>query len=205
MIGAIMSGGLGSRMGGVEKPMIMLGGKSFVERVADALKESNSFSKIVAAVSPNTPQTKEFLSSRAIEVIDTPGAGYSQDLSLALSTLAPDKVLIVPADLPLLTAETVREVAKKLSSHDAPAVSAIMDRSFVESIGVTPSVVIGDKCHSGITLFDAGQVSDKPVEELYVTINMKEMAVNVNTKKEKEMAELLLIQHAKDLARDEGL
>lgn len=201
----MMSGGLGSRMGGVEKLMIMLGGKSFVERVADALKESGSFSRIVSAVSPNTPQTKQLLTSLGIEVIDTLGAGYSQDLSLLLSTLAPDRVLIVSADLPLLTAETVREVAKKLSSHNAPAVSAVMDRSFVESLGMMPSVVIGDKCHSGITLFDAGQVSDKPVKELYVTMNMKEIAVNVNTKKEKEMAELLLVQHAKDLARDEGL
>lgn len=205
MIGAMMSGGLGSRMGGGEKPMTMVGGKSLAERVADALKGSNSFSRIVAAVSPNTPLTKQLLSSLGFEVIDTSGTGYSHDLSLLLSVLAPEKVLIVPADLPLLTAETVREVAIKLSPHNAPAVSAVLDRSFVESIGITPSVIIGDKCHSGITLFDAGRVGDKPVEELYFTINIKEIAVNVNTKTEKEMAELLLVQHAEDLAQDEGL
>lgn len=200
-----MAGGLGSRMGRMEKPMIMLGGKTLVERVAYALKGSKNFSRIVAAVSPNTPQTRQLLSSLGIEVIDTSGAGYSQDLSLLLSVLAPEKVLIVPADLPLLTAETVRKIAIKLSSHNAPAVSAVTDRSFVESLGITPSVVIGDKCHSGITFFDSGRVGLKPVEELYFTMNMKEIVVNVNTKKEKEMAELLLVQHAEDLTRDEGL
>ena len=62
MIGAIMCGGLGTRMRRVEKPMITAGDRRFVERVYAALEESKSFTRIVAAVSPNTPQTKEFLS-----------------------------------------------------------------------------------------------------------------------------------------------
>ena len=196
IIGAMMCGGLGTRMGRVEKPMMTAGGRRFVERVYAALEESKSFTRIVAAVSPNTPQTKEFLSSFGIEIIETPGAGYSQDLSFLLPILAPDRVLIVPADLPLLTPEAINEICQKLSSQNAPAVSAVLNTSFVKNLGVTPSVVIDDnKCHSGITLFNASRISDKPVEELYVTVNMIEIAVNVNTKKEKELAERLLIQH----------
>lgn len=212
MIGAIMCGGLGSRMGGVEKPMMTIGGKRFVERVHEALAGSGSFSRIVAAVSPNTPKTREFLLRAGIEVIDTPGSGYPQDLSLLLSKLASEKVMVVPADLPLLNGKVVRKAVKKLlllspSSPDAPpAVSIAVDRSFAESLGMTPSVVIGDrKCHSGITLFFGAVQGDRPVEELYVTMNEREIAVNVNTKEEKELAELLLVQHAQDLARDEGL
>lgn len=201
-----MCGGLGSRMGaGEEKPMAKLGGRHFVERVLAALKESGSFTRIAAAVSPATPRTKEFLRPLNVDVIDTPGDGYSSDLSFLLAALAPDKVLVVPADVPLLTAQLVRDMVSVLSTNNAPAASVVMDKAFVEDLGVTPSVVIGDMCHSGITLFDASRVSDKPVDERYVKMNRAEIAVNVNTKKEKELAELLLVQHAQDLARDEGL
>lgn len=218
-----MCGGLGTRMGGVEKPMLTAGGKRFVERVHAALAGSGSFSRIVAAVSPNnTPQTRKFLLQAGVivEVIDTPGSGYSQDLSLLLSKLAPEKVMVVPVDLPLLNAEIIRKAVNKLlrsslSHDDAPAVSIVVDKSFAESLGITPSVVVtGDKCHSGITLFDAGAAAvaavrgeggNKLIEERYVTMNEREIAMNVNTKEEKELAELLLVQHAQDLARDDGL
>lgn len=205
MIAAIMCGGRGSRMGeGEEKPMMALGGRRFVERVLSAVRESGDFTRIVAAVSPNAPRTREFLSALDVEIMDTPGSGYHQDLSLLLSALAPERVLVLPADVPLLTASTVNELVAALSPHDAPAVSAVMDRDFVEGLGVVPSVVIGSRCHSGITLFDAGQVCNSAVDEYYVTMNRREIALNVNTKKEKELAELL-VQNAQDLARDKGL
>jgi adenosylcobinamide-phosphate guanylyltransferase len=205
MIGAIMCGGLGSRMGEAEeKPMIALGGRRFVERVLAALKESGSFTRIVAAASPNAPKTREFLSTLDVEMMDTPGKGYPQDLSLLLSALAPERVIVVPADIPLLTAGVVRDMVAALSLHDEPAVSIVMDRSFVEGLGVRPSVVVGSQCHSGITLFDTGQICNSAVDERYVTMNRREIAVNVNTKREKELAELL-VQDAQDLAHDKGL
>jgi adenosylcobinamide-phosphate guanylyltransferase len=193
MIGAIMCGGLGSRMGtSEEKPMLTLGGRRFVERVLAALRESGSFARIVAAVSPNTPRTREFLSARGVKIMDTPGREYHQDLSLLLPALAPERVLVVPADIPLLTAGTVRDIVAALLPRDEPAVSIVMDGSFVEGLGVRPSVIVGGRCHSGITLFDAGRVRNGAVDEHYVTMNRREVALNVNTKKEKELAELLV-------------
>jgi adenosylcobinamide-phosphate guanylyltransferase len=198
-----MCGGAGSRLGtGEEKPMIELAGKRYVERVIGALEKSGRFERIVAAVSPKTPKTREFLASRGIEIVDTQGAGYPQDLSLLLARLAGEKALVVPADVPLLTPDVVRDALDLLLKEKAPAASLVSEKSFVEKLGITPSVLVGDLCHSGITLFDAG-VSGQ-VEERYVKMNRAEIAVNVNTKGEKELAELL-VKRGDDLAKDLGI
>lgn len=201
MIAAIMSGGRGSRMKtDEEKPLVKVAGKSLVERVLAALKESGRFERIVAVTSPNAPRTRESLWSLRVEVIETPGGGYPHDLSVLLAAFAREKVLVVPADLPLLTAKIVAEIVDNIS-QPAPAVSIVLEKSFVEGLGVKPSVVVGGYCHSGITRFSG---VNGPVKERYVVMNSAEIAVNVNTKEEKELAELL-VQNAQDLARNEGL
>jgi adenosylcobinamide-phosphate guanylyltransferase len=78
-----MCGGRASRMKnpGMEKPLLKVDGVAMVERVVSALASSDRFDRIVAATSPNTPKTNEFLKSKGIETIETAGEGYSQDLS----------------------------------------------------------------------------------------------------------------------------
>jgi GTP:adenosylcobinamide-phosphate guanylyltransferase len=185
-----------------EKPMTELAGKRFVERVVLALQGSGRFERIVAAVSPSTPETKKFLLSAGIaETMDTPGVGYPQDLSILLEKLAPARVLVVPADVPLLTAETVGEIMDKLAEVDAPAASIAVEKSFVEDLGVVPSVAFGNLCHSGITLFDTARAKKGAAEERYVIMNRTEIALNVNTKREIKLAESL-VKSANDLAGD---
>jgi adenosylcobinamide-phosphate guanylyltransferase len=191
LIAAVMCGGAGSRLGaGEEKPMSKLAGKYYIERVIDALEGSGRFERIVAAVSPKTLQTRKFLASRGIEVVDTPGAGYPQDLSVLLAKLAPERVLVVPADIPLATPAAISEAIELLAREQGLAVSLVFEKSFVEKLGITPSVLVGDLCHSGITLFDSR--ASGQVEERYVTLNRAELAMNVNTKREKELAESLV-------------
>lgn len=203
MIGAVMCGGAGSRLdAGEEKPMSELAGKYYIERMIDALEKSGRFERVVAAVSPKTPRTRKFLASRGIEIIDTPGAGYPQDLSVLLARLAPERVLVVPADIPLATPAAIAGVTALLAKKRGPAVSLVFEKNFVEKLGLTPSVLVGDLCHSGITLFDSRASGE--VEEHYVTRNMAELAMNVNTKREKELAELL-VKRGDYFAKDLGL
>ncbi len=192
-----MCGGVGSRMNaGVEKPLLQLAGKTFIERVLLALKDSGKFSRIVAVVSPNTPKTRQFALSTGVEVIDTAGHGYSDDLSFLLSKLAPERVFVVPADLPLLTPRVVSDIVDVLQKPAYPAVSIVVEKKFVEKMGVKPSVLLeSGYCHSGITVFDTARIADY-MEEHYIKMNIPEIAVNVNTKEEKELAERLLIQRS---------
>jgi adenosylcobinamide-phosphate guanylyltransferase len=193
LIAAIMCGGRASRMqAGLEKPLLKVDGVAMIERVISALAGSGKFGRIVAAVSPNTPRTKEFLKSKGIEVIETAGEGYPQDLSRLLSRLKPEKVMVVPADVPLLDAQVVSDIVDVASNKQEPAVSMVLEKKFLENIGVKPSVVFGKYCHSGITIFDTAGVAGETVQERYVVMNRKEIALNVNTKEELELAELLV-------------
>jgi adenosylcobinamide-phosphate guanylyltransferase len=210
LIAAVMCGGRASRMkAGTEKPLLKVDGVPMVERVILALEGSRRFDRIIAVVSPSTPKTREFLAAKGIEIIETAGEGYSQDLSRMLSGLKPDKVFVAPADVPLLDSRVVSDIVALVANRAAPAVSVIMDKEFVEKLGVKPSIALelgGEKyCHSGITVFDAAKVSPGPVEEQHVVMNEVKVAVNVNTKEELGLAEKLLVQRAHDFAQNEGI
>jgi adenosylcobinamide-phosphate guanylyltransferase len=187
-----------------EKPMTELAGEYFIERILLALQGSGRFERILAAVSPNTPETRNFVrSTGGLETIDTLGAGYSQDLSTVLKKLAPAKVLVMPSDLPLLTVAIAQEIMDKLEDVGVPAASIAVEKSFVEDLGVTPSITFGNLCHSGITLFDTAQVKGE-IRESYIIMNRTEIALNVNTKREKEIAQSL-VKCANDLSSDKCL
>ncbi len=198
-----MCGGRASRMrqqqqGGIEKPLLKVDGVAMVERVISALAGSNRFDCIVGAVSPNTKKTNEFLKSKGIETIETSGEGYSKDLSYLLSKLKPQKVVVVPGDIPLLNSQIVNDILNTIDDDrqkQEPAISIILERGFVEGMGVNPSIVLMNQyCHSGITIFNTmAVVGTEPVEEHYLVMNRKEIALNVNTKEELELAEKLLL------------
>lgn len=204
LIAAIMCGGIASRMqqGGIEKPLLKVDGIAMVERVILALAGSDRFDRILAAISPNTPKTKELLKSKGIETIETPGEGYSNDLSYLLSKLKPQRVMVVPSDIPLLNSQIIGEILDAIDNNNnnnnnrkekGPAISIILEKGFVERTGAKPSIVVDQYCHSGITIFNTIYVGTEPVEEYYLVMNRKEIALNVNTKEELELAKKLLV------------
>lgn len=202
LIAAIMCGGRASRMqqGGIEKPLLKVDGIAMVERVILALAGSGRFDRILAAISPNTPKTKELLKSKGIETIETPGEGYSNDLSYLLSKLKPQRVMVVPSDIPLLNSQIISEILDAIDNSSSssrkekrPAFSIILEKGFVERTGAKPSIVVDQYCHSGITIFNTMYIGTEPVEEFYLVMNRKEIALNVNTKEELELAKKLLV------------
>ena len=203
LIAAIMCGGRASRMqqGGIEKPLLRVDGIAMVERVILALAGSGRFDRILAAISPNTPKTKELLKSKGIETIETPGEGYSNDLSHLLSKLKPQRVMVVPSDIPLLNSQIISEILDAIDNSSSsssrkekrPAFSILLEKEFVERTGAKPSIIVDQYCHSGITIFNTMYVGTEPVEEYYLVMNRKEIALNVNTKEELELAKKLLV------------
>jgi adenosylcobinamide-phosphate guanylyltransferase len=190
-----MCGGKARRMQqqtGTEKPLLKLDGSAMVEQVISSLVSSNRFDHIIAAVSPNAPQTSKFLKSKGIETIETSGEGYSQDLSHVLSQLQPQKVMVVPSDIPLLTPQVVNEILDTIHDRQEPAISIVLEKGFVEGTGAMPSIVFDQYCHSGITIFDTRAVGTGSVQECYLVMNRKEIALNVNTKEELEIVGKLL-------------
>jgi adenosylcobinamide-phosphate guanylyltransferase len=197
----LMCGGEGARMlGDVEKPLISVAGRPTVERVLQALRDSRRFGRIVAAVTPRTPATRRFLESRGVEILDTPGNGYSSDLAVALREMRPAKVFVISADMPLMSSHLVDEIVS--ARQVKPLLSVIMRSEFVLGLGITPSVTFNmdgsEYCHSGIILVNtSSDLGDGLIEDQeYLLMERVEIAVNVNTKKELRLAEKLLIQRA---------
>ena len=81
MIGLVMAGGSGSRMKFPAPEKLLLEcEKPIIFHVIDSLNDSHCFSKVFAATSPNSPDTKRVLEERGIETLDTQGNGYVNDL-----------------------------------------------------------------------------------------------------------------------------
>ena len=204
MIAAVMCGGAATRMkkARTEKPLLSVGGTPIITRVIQSLHEAQSFERVVAVVSPNAPTTRQFLESRGVETFETPGSGYSLDLSLVLKAMKPAKVFVISADMPLVGARVIGEILAAPQSR--PLLSVVLTNAFVESLGIAPSVAFSrggvDYCYAGISIFDTSHLSEeggvKVVDEEYIVRDDIELAVNVNTKEEMELAEKLLIQRA---------
>jgi adenosylcobinamide-phosphate guanylyltransferase len=203
MAAAIMCGGKGSRMQGlanIEKPLLKLKGKTMVELVLDTLLESEIFSKIVAATSSNTPITYSYLLasnlSHKIDVLQTEGISYSHDISTVLNTLRPATIFLVGADLPLLRSNDVKQIISK-RRLEYPCTSVVCDKRFVTNIGINPSITVcinmRQYCHSGISIIDSSKVcGSAALDEHYLVMNQKGVAVNVNTRSDLEIAEKLM-------------
>jgi adenosylcobinamide-phosphate guanylyltransferase len=202
MMAAIMCGGKGSRMQGfadIEKPLLKLNGKTMLELVVDTLLQSKNFSKILAATSSNSPNTKSYLLSNLLhkaDILQTEGIGYSNDISTVLNTLRPATIFLVTADLPLLTSKNVNRIVLNWK-REYPCTSVVSEKRFVTSMGINPSITVcidsRQYCYSGISIIDSSKAcSGAKIDEDYLIMNEKGVAVNVNTRSDFEIAEMLM-------------
>ena len=124
-----MAGGRGARMaksgGPREKLLVNYRGRPVVLGVLDALRGSGSVSEVYAATSPHAPAAAAALRRAGAGIVETAGAGYSADLAAAVSELArrgrAGPALVVPGDMPLLTAAAVRMLASEYAASESAA------------------------------------------------------------------------------------
>lgn len=187
MMGIIMAGGLGSRMGGRTEKLLLEYRKPVVLHVVDALRGSGAFSEVIAAVSPNAPRTAGILAEHGIRTVQTSGGGYSLDLGAMLSEAA-GGVLVVPGDLPLLDAEIVRCVVS-LYDPGREWTAVLVTGGFAGSLGIAcnfPMMHGGTSCcYTGVSLVNADMVNGlKPVPQSYEICDDERIAFNLNTAKD---------------------
>lgn len=204
MIGLVMAGGRGSRMGGgggagggAEKLLLPYRGRPVVARVVDALLESGCVDGVLAAVSPNSPGTRRYLLGRSrgagtgpggprLRTAETAGAGYVPDLAEALRAAGGGRVLAAPGDLPLLDGAAVRRIAA-LHGPGRAWTGIVTTRGFRESLGLSPGFGVdvgGAGCvHAGISVIDAARARGPgPVEEDHAVLDDRRVAFNLNTR-----------------------
>ena len=190
MIGLIMAGGKGTRMNLDNEKLLLEYKKPVIFHVVDSLKESNCFSKILALTSSNSPKTKKSLQDNNIEIFNTNGIGYVEDLTLVLQSIN-DSVLVTSGDLPLLDNEIIKKI---VSNYDPEKTwtSILVTNKFLISLGLESDYFVNhdnQKCnYTGISLINAKKInSSQNLHENYIIIDDKRIALNLNTKEDYEL------------------
>ena len=196
MIGLVMAGGSGSRMDFPAPEKLLLEYKKpIIFHVIDSLNDSHCFSKVFAATSPNSPDTKRVLEERGIETLDTQGNGYVNDLNFLLQKMD-GFVFVVSGDLPLLDEEIIQIMTEKFNSKNVWT-SFLVSKKFLNSLGLQSELLVhsakGIECtYSGISIINVNKlgIGKKPVKEYHIVLDDKRISFNLNTKKDYE-----LLQH----------
>ena len=190
MIGLVMAGGKGTRMNLDDEKLLLRYKKPIILHVVDSLNHSNCFSKVLAITSVNSPKTKKLLQENNIEIFDTDGSGYVEDLNSVLQTIN-DDVLITSGDLPLLKKEDVQKIVEYYDSKNIWT-SVLVTNKFLVSLGLQSEYSIdfeNKKCHfTGISLVNSKKISSfEKINENYTIIDERNIAFNLNTKEDYDL------------------
>ena len=207
----LMCGGKGSRLHAnsiakVEKPLLELKNRSLIEYMIEAIQNSKKNFKIYAAVSKNTVKTKEFLRNRyfnVVTLVETTGSGFSIDYLYVLrffkdkkkrkekngtQDCVNDKILFLPADLPLISSKTLDEITDLKQS--SPSIAIVVDKKIFIQNNFVPSAFVTEiskinHCYTGISLLDfhtvAGLEHVDQIREVPMVMNNLELVYNINT------------------------
>ncbi|MEM2144267.1 MAG: NTP transferase domain-containing protein [Candidatus Jordarchaeaceae archaeon] len=145
--GLIMAGGKNTRIKELgEKPLILLHGKPLIDYIQKAMTEATLIQKIYIAVSPHTTKTQEYLNKKTrnqpIQIIQTPGINYVEDLRYAINNYKLSNVLICPTDTPLLKGKLLDQVIKKFQKTDKPSLVTVVPLQLTLNLGLKPTTIM---------------------------------------------------------------
>ncbi|TRO50328.1 GTP--adenosylcobinamide-phosphate guanylyltransferase [Candidatus Bathyarchaeota archaeon] len=189
-----MAGGKGSRMAlSEEKPLLQVGGKPVIEYVLSALKKAKKVTSIVVAVSHYTPKTAEMLNKLRVSVVQTPGKDYVSDMRYAVRALKLQTVLAIGADFPLITAEVIDAIVQHYERCGKPSLSVAVSVETKTKLGLGGKYGFElngeDMVPAGINVIDGRRIEEKELDEEVYVSDRKEVAVNINTIQELQIAE----------------
>ncbi len=194
----VMAGGKGSRMrASEEKPLIKVCGKPVIEYVLEALKAAKKIDEIYVAVTACTPRTAKFMENFPVKVVVTPCNNYVSDMGYATQALKLGRFLAIAADLPLVTGKILDSIVKRYEVCGKPAltVAVSVETKIRLGMSVDYSFKMGDKdvVPTGINVIDGSKrYGDEWLDQDIFLLEKDELAVNVNTPQELQMAENML-------------
>ena len=196
----VMAGGKGTRMQiREEKPLIKVCGKPVIEYVIAALKCAKKIDSIFVATSAYTPKTARYLSGFPVKVVETPGKDYVSDMGYASQDLKLGVFLAIAADLPLVTGEVLDNIVERYERCGKPALTVAVPLETKRRLGMSVeySFKMDDKdvVPVGINVIDGrSRYGDEWLDQDIYLLDREELAVNINTVQELQLAERLLIE-----------
>ena len=194
----IMAGGKGTRMKiPTEKPLIKVCGKPVIEYVLSALKDAKKIDRIIITTTKTTPRTTRFMQKLGIEVVETPGKDYVSDMGYAAQALKLGAFLAIAADLPLVRSEMIDVIVERYERCGKPALTVAVPLETKQKLGMcidySFKVDSRDAVPVGINVIDGTKrYGDEWLDQDIYLVDLEELAVNINTVQELQLAERLL-------------
>jgi len=198
----IMAGGKGSRLNlSEEKPLIKLVDKPLIEYVLKGLREAKNIDTIIVAVSHHTPKTTQLLSTLQVAFIKTPGKGYVHDMAYAIRQLKLQNVLLIGADLPLISGQIIDLIVNKFNNCRKSALNVVVSLKTRKKLGLSRAYTFsldGKKVlPAGINIINGTKIDEKELMEEIFLLDRTEVALNINTQNDLKIAQNLLTASAK--------
>lgn len=197
----VMAGGKGTRMHSLqEKPLIKICDKPVIEYVFDALKNAKKIGAIYIAVTQRTLQTTKYVERFQAKIVTTPGKDYVSDMGYATQTLKLGTFLAIAADLPLITGEIIDQIVERYENCGKPALTVVIpiETKIRMGMSIEYSFKMGHKdvVPTGINVIDGSKrYGDEWLDQDIFLLDQPELAINVNTPQELQIAQALLDRH----------
>jgi adenosylcobinamide-phosphate guanylyltransferase len=178
-----MAGGRGSRLKMGEKPLVTLFGRPLIDYLALALEDS-SVDRIFVATTENVPRTRVWAVERGLSVVETGSYGYVADMIEAVKKAeVTDPIMIIMADLPLVTSDLIDEIIEVYEGRPEPALSTHTPLDLHSRLGRRPDSLFNYQGRlivpAGINVLDGAEI-EKEQEDFHLILERIELAVNVN-------------------------
>lgn len=195
----IMAGGKGSRMGlPTEKPMLPFLGKPLLDWVVEAALSAKKISEVCIVTSNNTPQTEAHCQSKGWKILHTDAKGYHEDLKQAVAKLGwMGPVLTMPSDVPAITGAILDRVISEFEVSGKDFLAVFVPIAKRQELGLSISSIDEYKgvwyAVSGVNIINGSKIlGEGKVETAAIITEETKVVLNVNTKKDFEIAEKLM-------------
>lgn len=190
-----MAGGRGSRLKMGEKPLVTLFGRPLIDYVIAALQDS-SVQRILVATTDNVPKTRVWAQERELEVVETAGRGFVADMVSAVQAAGvTTPIMIVMADLPLITSDLIDEIIEIYEQRPEPALSTHTPLGLHSRLGRRPDSLFNYRGQlivpSGINVLDGADI-EKEQDDYHLILERMELAVNINVAEDLMLCEKIM-------------
>lgn len=190
-----MAGGRGSRLKMGEKPLVTIFGRPLIDYVALALEDS-SVGRIFVATTDNVPCTQKWAAQRGLHVVETGGYGYVADMIEAVKRAEVNgPIMIIMADLPLVTPDLIDEIIEVYEGRPEPALSTHTPLKLHSRLGRRPDSLFNYQGQlivpAGINVLDGCEIETEQ-EDFHLILERIELAVNVNVAGDLKLCERIM-------------
>jgi len=177
--------------------MAKLMGRPLIAYVVSALEDSSIVERIFVATTESVPGTRRWTDERGLKALDSPGRGFISDMVWAVEQAGiREPLLIIMADLPLITGELIDDIIAVYESRPEPALSTHTPLSLHRRLGRRPDSLFNYYGElivpAGVNILDAATIREEQ-EDYHLILERLELAVNVNLAQDLKLVERIML------------